>query len=284
MLDYQGSRTSKQWCFHGFFCAGTVQFKYKIVLVVFTKPPYGCLHFFVIPTVSKSHFDTMRRVNKDKKRGKGKKQHRSGVQLINTDRPSPYNPPNMNPQSVQTMRIRYNAQTSNVNTITGSGLLNLMCVATSATTTARIFAAVKIKELEAWSPIRISNTTTPFDPINLGLEWFGTTGSYTNSVKAFSESMGAQSAHLRTRPPKKSSSEEWINQAGNFDNANTIFVVNMPEGGVLDVVFNYVLVDNESASAGPTSSGLTLGTVYYSPLDGRGSNNLLASAGVRQLP
>jgi len=221
-----------------------------------------------------------RRKNNTQKKKHGKT--RSGTQL--TGGAGRFNPPNMISQTVQTMRIRYNVSTAATDTISGTNLLNLICVAVTATGTNRIFAAVKIKEVEAWSPIRISNTTVPFDPINMGIEWFGTTNSFTNSVKHFSETMGAQSAHLLTRPPKLSSSGMWINGLGLNDTTNTIFTLNMPEGAIVDLVFNYVLMDNEAAAAANSGSGFTVGTVYYGPMDGRSSNNILASGGVRQLP
>lgn len=117
----------------------------------------------------------------------------------------------------------------------------------------------------------------------IGVEWFGTTGMYQKSSKITDITMGTLPAHIIARPPPNSSPSFWISQGGDLDNTNTLIAINGPLGTVVDLVMDCVLVDNEAQSAGPTTTGMTTGTVYYNYLDGRGSGNIQPFSGVRTI-
>jgi len=170
---------------------------------------------------------------------------------------------------------------SQVDTISGQNLLNLLVVATSATASFRIWGAVRLKEIEMWSAGALGTTGASLPQNLIGVEWFGTTNSYMNSVKVTDSSMGIKPAYLRVKPPKESSSDFWISQGGQSDTTTTLFAINGSIGAVVDVTMLVVLVDDEAASAGPTTTGMTAGTVYWGYLDGRSSGNIQPFMGVR---
>jgi hypothetical protein len=181
-------------------------------------------------------------------------------------------------------RWRYKFLSAAATTISGQVLLQQILVATGTTTTTRIVAALRIREVEMWGPATLATGATPSDPFEMGVEWFGTTGSSNPSLKVTDIAMSGDKSHVLCRVPSKSFTEDWINIGGQFDNTNTIFTLNAEQGAVVDIVVQTQLIDNEAASAGPTTSGLTLGTVYQNYLDGRGSAVLSPLGGLRVLP
>jgi len=167
-----------------------------------------------------------------------------------------------------------NGTGSGTYTITRAQLLNLVVVTPSAITSARIFEAVRLKNVEVWSnPSALGSA-----PTTLSLEWLG---PYGPSTVVSDTSMGVSPAHIRTSPPK-SSSDMWWCMSG-FNESDQLFTLILPADCVIDVTLDVRLVEQESPTAGDTPAGATIGQLYGSYLDGFPSK-VLVPVGYTVLP
>jgi len=179
--------------------------------------------------------------------------------------------------------FRYQFLASQLDTVNGSVLLSQIVFAISATASYRIFSAVRIRKLELWAAGALGSTGSSIPQNQIGLEWFGTTNSYNPSVQITDVTMGAHAGHIVSKPPRGSSADNWISQGGQWDTTDTIFSTNGSIGAVVDLWMDCVIVDSETQSAGPTTTGMTAGRLYYNYLDGRGSSNIQPFSSVRIL-
>jgi hypothetical protein len=143
--------------------------------------------------------------------------------------------------------------------ITFQNLLDLLIMATSATTGADLFSAVRIKSVECWTtPIlgTVSTVEVVFDGNTVGA--IGDQRIHTDS------SMGIEPAHIIARPRPKST-------AAMFQESGAIaaFFLTVPTGTVVDV--NLSFKQNMLGSGVATQNALvaaTTGAVYARGLDG----------------
>jgi hypothetical protein len=140
-----------------------------------------------------------------------------------------------------------------------------MCVATTATTAVRLFESVRIKCIEIWACNAAGDASN-----TVQLEWVNTVivgapGSTHNDT-----AMGLQNiAHISCKPPKFSRADFWLNNSSGGSGADyTIANLNIPKGGVIDVVLEACLYDNDTAvSVTGAVAGATTGKTYCRPLD-----------------
>ncbi len=160
-------------------------------------------------------------------------------------------------------------------TLTGAMLLNLYQVATSATTTARIFGAVKLNRVRIWGP-----SSTSFQGSVVSVEWLG---SNAPSKLVSDKGMYPNPSYINTRPPKESSARWWV--IGGSNESTALCKIAVPQEAVVYVDVSYRLMDDDSATSGDSTTGMTLGKCYYNYLDGRASGKVSpTNSGVNILP
>jgi hypothetical protein len=158
-----------------------------------------------------------------------------------------------------------NGTASGTHTITRGNLLNSVLVATSTTTTVRVFEAVRVKHVEIWA----NPTALGSAPTSLSLEWLG---PYGPSTVVSDTTMGVSPAHIRTTPPA-SSSDRWWCMSG-FNETDDLFTLILPVDCVIDVTLDIRMVEQEAPTQGDSGTGLTLGQLYGDYLDGVTSGKL----------
>jgi hypothetical protein len=158
--------------------------------------------------------------------------------------------------------------------ITRKQILNLLLMATSATTTVRLFQAVRLKRVRMWS-----NPTALGQPSDAcQLEWLG---ENSPSTVISDSSMGVRPAHVNSLPPP-SASNRWWSISGQLE-SDVLFALTFPANTIVDVTVSARLVEQESPTAGDIPAGASLGQLYGDYLDGI-TSSILSPIGLNQLP
>ncbi len=125
--------------------------------------------------------------------------------------------------------------------------------------------AVRLKSVEMWG---IDDTTSnAFTTV--AIQWLGTNGA-KSEVTATGNSM--RPAHLKSKPPQQSSAGFW-NRAGQNE-STALFDLTGPQGTVVDIVIEFILVDGAGVKYLVTTIAVAHG--YYfthlNCLDGSGGS------------
>jgi len=156
--------------------------------------------------------------------------------------------------------MRFAQTAAGTTNITFQNLLDTILVATSATTAADLFEAVRVNSLEVWAIAALGTPATvslAFDGVSVGAA--GDQKQHTDT------SMGIEPAHVRAKPDR-------LTQAGQFQGSSalTAFIVTAPAGSVIDVsVTLRQPVQGSAVSSQNVLVGATAGAVYYRALDGK---------------
>lgn len=184
-------------------------------------------------------------------------------------------PPAFRPTLSLTHKFRFVATNASGGiSITRKNLLNLIQMATSASTTVRILEGVRLKSVEMWG----QPTALGAAPVTLEIEWIG---ENSPSTVVSDTSMGVRPAHVRSRPPA-SSSNRWWSLSGNQE-TDPLFNMSYPANTYVDVIADLRFVEQEGPTAGDVPAGAVLGTLYGNYLDGI-TTGLLAPVGYNVLP
>jgi hypothetical protein len=132
-------------------------------------------------------------------------------------------------------------------------------VATSNTTTVRVFEAVRLKRVMMWT----NPSALGSPPVNIAVEWLG---ENSPSVFVADSSMGVLPARISTSPPANSSNR-WWSMSGNLE-SDVLFNLTVVANTVIDILVEVRQVENETPTAGDTPAGATLGQLYGGYLDG----------------
>jgi len=162
--------------------------------------------------------------------------------------------------------------------VTRKCLLNLFEMATTAVTSARLFAAVKLHSVEVWAPPNPTGSV----PTTVEVQWVGNTAPSTAHSDT---SMTVSPAHVRTTPPDYSSDQWWC-ISGTSTESEILFYVTVPAvASVVDVVVSFRLYGlDDTASGGDAPAGAVAGTLYGNYLDGLSSGHLSPLNNVPVLP
>jgi len=183
-------------------------------------------------------------------------------------------PPPYHPDTVVGRTFRFQAaEALDYVAVSSTDLLNLMVMAKTATTTARLIAAIKVRHVEVWGAMSSS-----LIPVTASVE-FTRTGDVGSKRDLFSDtSMGSnRPAYVSAKPSSKSAAGMWASTAGT---AAEIFRLSCPDNSIIDVHVTMTLFNVDDAVAGPGAAGATAGTVYYAPLSGASAETLPVSATV----
>lgn len=158
-------------------------------------------------------------------------------------------------------------------TITRIGLIDLLCVAATATSAYRVIDAFKIRSVELWS----ANSVASADANTAEIEWLAT-DNIGNSVTMNDTAIGINDiAHVYAVPPVGSTASFW-NQSSSGSTDVSLFRIAIPDGGLIDVVLDVIFYDSDSAIAVTGAvAGATVGKFYCRALDS-------ASGGATLLP
>ncbi len=174
------------------------------------------------------------------------------------------------PSFVLKKKIRFKAVAAATPTITYNDLLDLWCVAATATSAYRLATAVRIRKIELWGPM-----ASDLVPVTVSVDWSGSTtaGAYGKSNKVSDTSMGSsEPAHLVTRPPPQSQSSQWIQTTSAINMCSLAF----PAGTVIDLSYDLVVRDDGTAQAVQSAvAGATVGVNYIRALDSTSATNIV---------
>ncbi len=161
----------------------------------------------------------------------------------------------------KTLRFKANAAV-NVN-VTSVGVLDMLCMADTATTAQRLFSSVRLDSVEVWSPM-----ASDLVPVTCSVEFQAPSATSIGSPNFLHSdtSMGSDHcAHLRTSPSPSSIASMWQSRTA----TNTLFTLVCPANSIVDVHLTLCLQNGEPATAVTGAPvGATVGTVYCRGLDG----------------
>lgn len=187
-------------------------------------------------------------------------------------------PPPFQPEITVGKTLRYQAVSAlSATPITSYDLSNLIVFSTSASTSARLFASVKIRKLEIWGAMGQN-----LSPVTCDIEYVANNVSFMGSKRELHSdtSMGTRPAHVTASPSSRAVAGQWIecSVGGAVDYAR----ISCPAGSIIDIHVTFVVRSTESAISGPVCSGASVGRVYYVPLTGASSQTVPLS--VSSLP
>ncbi len=180
-----------------------------------------------------------------------------------------------NPQSftpTKTIRSTYRFQSSAALSrvaVTIQDLLDLLCVAESATVATGLCQGVKLQAAKIWGPMASS-----LEPVTVAIEYANsaTVGAPT-SLRSDTSMGSAKAAALSYPPPQGSLASLWLSSGSP---SQTILYLTGPSGSIVDIVLHQVLLSETAAMAvSHAVSGATPGQVYVRALDSNGSGLLV---------
>jgi hypothetical protein len=177
---------------------------------------------------------------------------------------------------VHERRLRFVSNGAVAQSITFQNLLDLLIMATSATTGADLFQAVRIKAVECWCTPALGSVSTVevvFDG--------GTAGMVGDQRIHTDSSMGIEPAHVLARPAPRTGAALFQES-----NANAAFFLDVPQGAVVDVLlsFKQPMLGNAVGTQNPLVAATT-GAIYARGLDGLAvaTSKLLPPTGVNNI-
>jgi len=148
--------------------------------------------------------------------------------------------------------FRFQSDTESAQSLSRGNLLNLVRVAISSTSAARIFSGVRLNwiKIYAFSGTELTNLNTA------SVEWTSTNGP----SKVVSDTGNPMHpAYLHTSPPKDSLSAFW-SLTGNNE-SDVLAIINKPLAAITDINISYILQNGEAPSSASSFSGLSAGSV-----------------------
>lgn len=172
--------------------------------------------------------------------------------------------------------FRFQAQAALSDTpVNANDLLNLMVMATTATTSGRLIETIRIRKIEMWAPM-----ASDLIPVTASVE-FTTSAALQIGAKRelhSDTSMGAmRCAYVAAKPSPLSAAGQWVPSDGN---TWEYMLLNCPDNTIIDLHVTMVLKNTEATSTGTAPTGATAGRVYYGCLTGSSSETVPVSATV----
>jgi len=175
-------------------------------------------------------------------------------------------PPTFNAAVVIRKKLRFVASGAGQANVTQQNILDLLCVATSATAAYRLMSAVRIRNITVWGPMSSSLV-----PVTVSVE-YPNVSYISGPTKIRSDSsMGATKAGLVIFPPPPDSMQvNWL-----ADNSQIAAILQIVTGSVVDIDLDLVLQNGETPVAVSAAvAGATVGEIYCRALDSTGSKLL----------
>ncbi len=177
------------------------------------------------------------------------------------------NPPQLSSNIRTTHKFRFLSNAAFNNTITSKSLLNAAGgIGTIVNSTiALCYESVRLLKVEVWSPPAAQGAAA-----TVSVEWLST---QSPSIEASDTTLSvAHNAHVSTRPPIGSLASFWQN----MDATNNLFVLICPINSVVDVTFELVQFDRNTAAATQAAlATVVVGRMYFLALDNNLGSNIL---------
>jgi hypothetical protein len=142
--------------------------------------------------------------------------------------------------------------------VTYQNLLDLILIATGATTVVDLFHAVRIRKVRVWAVPVIGNAAT------VEVQFSGQTAGSAGNWKVVTDtSMGIEPAYVSASPGARSLAS-LFQQSG----AAIAFALVCPSGSVVDVDLSFKNDPGLSVAAQNPAVGATAGALFYRGLDG----------------
>jgi hypothetical protein len=174
------------------------------------------------------------------------------------------------------LRFRCAAQVANA-IVSNRDLLDLWCVAITATSARRLPIAFKLKKVELWgtnSPLQAPGVASTV-AIEDGLTSAGNSVSFAGPSRRVEDTaLGiSRPSHVLWKPPKGASSAAWLNDV----DGGIAFQVTAPPGLVLDLHIRWIIGDDGGAgtAVGAAVAGANVGANYIRSLNSNNANNLV---------
>jgi hypothetical protein len=192
-------------------------------------------------------------------RGKRRGNGRNKPSRVNNGSMIPHPPPIKSYGITHDVRVRFQSGSAIDFAVTFQNLLDVINLATSATTATGLFTQVRLNAVELWA------TPVTGAPVTVSLIFSGAVAGAAGDLKLHTDtSMGIEAAHVKAQPDR-------LTQAGQFqpNEADTAFTLICPTGTVIDVSMslrNAIIGAATEVQNAPV--GATAGVVYYRGLDG----------------
>lgn len=155
-----------------------------------------------------------------------------------------------------TLRFHNASNAVSNETITKHELLEMVMVATGATTSVTLFQSIRLRRIRMWA---LSSTAT--NPLgaasSLSVEW---KTDIADGAGRLDTQIGDRIAYLDVRPPPKSTASFWILSDAADDD---LLAFTCPLNTVLDVTFDAYINSGDYTYLSVATSGKTAGRVYY---------------------
>lgn len=162
-------------------------------------------------------------------------------------------------------RIRWFCASTTQLALTINDLLDMWFMATSATTGYRLASAIRLIEVEMWTP---SYTSTGIATASRGCSvcFRSAQGDFGDPTLAFADSaMGTDDvAHVRQRPPRNALASQWLSAT---TSVSQVVTISAAQGSMIDLTVEVSVPEGGSTTpaANPlirTIAGATTGAIY----------------------
>jgi hypothetical protein len=181
-------------------------------------------------------------------------------------------PPQVKTNVIFSHKFRFIATGSSsfiVNPIKLAAACGTMCSVVNSTCSI-LTDSVRIRSIEVWSPAPSQGTaataTVLWNQLSAGIANMSTLEYSDTSMST------AYPAHVKCRPPKASFAANWTSSAATTPNLMTLSIAT---GSIIDLEVEMILGDTGASAPTATVATGVLGTVYYLPLDGTTSHNVI---------
>lgn len=180
---------------------------------------------------------------------------------------SSQNPPQFESNLKMNHKFRFMASSSETNfSITDSSIIGALGgICTVANSTVTNFAqSFKIRKIEMWAaPSAQGNAST------VSVEWFGF-GNSPNIEHSDTTLSVAKNARVFSVPPPSSLASFWQKST-----STTLFLLSFPANSIIDITFDIMMADQETALETSAVTTATLGHIYYLALDQEAGSHIL---------
>jgi len=163
-------------------------------------------------------------------------------------------------------RFRNLAASTSAYSITRADLLDLLMVAKTTSSAARIFAGVKLNRVEIFDPGWVNGSAPTGFGQPASLEWTSNLGPTTLRSDTGNSFVPA---HVVTTPPPQSLASFWSISGSN--ETEVLFTITVHQQSIIDVWFDFVLFNGETPVNIAPFTPMTVGQLYAGFLDGVGS-------------
>lgn len=169
-------------------------------------------------------------------------------------------PPQFRANTQFAHRIRYTGAASFSSTVSRGQLLSTFLLnLANGTSFGRLVSAIRVKRIEMWG----AAVTSASSAASVAVTWLSNYGP--NSEVSDSSTSTASPAHLITGPPAQSLASFWSIAGSN--ESEIVFRVAGPIGTIIDVWYDFTLVDGVGTTVTTTNAGST-NNLYVTDLDG----------------